>query len=192
MPIDPLQLDALVRQADPAKSDADLAAELSAPVKTPKRDRVTYTTCAATWGTANAATFAAKLAGAVAAGGAFGAVAQFVDKVLSGPGIDPASPEVPTQAAQFVAAGLATQEQVDGVFFNVSFPAGGVVAEADVAASRARIARAAAFQARYRLAADQYNATVTALDAAGNAGEAAPDETAVLAALGTKVTQQQP
>jgi hypothetical protein len=144
MPIDPNQLDALVRQADPATPDADLASQLSTPVKTPRRDRVTYTTCAATWGTVVAATFAARLQGAIAAGGAFAPVAAFVDKVLSGPGIDPASPEVPAQSAAFVAAGLATQEQVDGVFFNVTFPAGDVVQAADVTASRARVADRAA------------------------------------------------
>lgn len=133
------------RLADPkiaGLSDADAAAAMSVPVKTPRAGKiVTYTTCAAVWGTVAAAGFRQKMKAAIAAGGSFGAVADYIDTLLQGPGIDPANAEVPTQAAQFVAAGLATQDQVDGVFFDVTLPAGGPVAAADVTAARAAMAR---------------------------------------------------
>lgn len=162
-----------------ALSDAEAAALVSTPVKTPKSGMVTYTTCAAVWGTVAAATFRAKMKGAVAAGQAvgasddakaFGAIADYIDTLLAGTGIDPSNPEVPTQSAAFVAAGIATQEQVDGVFFNISLPAGDVVSEADVAAARAAIVREDAGALSYQPNVDKWNAYSAAFEAWRAAG----------------------
>lgn len=140
MPTNTIQLYALVAAADPTMSDADLAAQLSTPIITPKTGLVTYTTLGGKWGTSAAATFRAGLQQAIAAGGSFGAVAAYIDTLLSGPGIDPSDAEVPTQSDAFVAAGLATQDQVNGVFFDITYPAGDVVQASDVTAARAYLA----------------------------------------------------
>lgn len=127
---------------DPAYSglsDVEAAAALSKAVKTPKTTRITVATLGSesAWGVARAEKFTNDLELAKAAGDSRAAYAL---RVLT-TGLDPADPGAQERASNFVRAGLCSQEEVDRVFYDTSYPAGEPVAEHEVAEARAASVR---------------------------------------------------
>ncbi len=174
--------------ADPiiaALSDADAETVLSAPILTPRPDRITYTTLGAVWGPVAAATFVAGMEQAIAANNP---LAIYVDKLLSGPGFDATDPGTAPSAQKLVDAGLCTADQVTAVLNNISYRCGDVVAASDVTTARAALARSAGFSAVYQLVANQYNAAIAWLDTQRTGGGSAPAAADVLAKLGTQTS----
>jgi hypothetical protein len=159
-----------------ALSDADAATALSAPIFTPRIDRITYTTIGAVWGAVRAAGFSLTIEGARAqtANQQIQALATYADKVLGGAGFDATNPEAANSAAVFVAAGFATQVEITGLFNTTSYLCGGLVAAADVTAARAAIGTdKAAADLRGQWAA-VYNRGIMAIERATMAGQPLP------------------
>lgn len=158
--------------------DAAAAAALSTPVLTPRPGAIQYTVVGSLLGPIRAAEFRAALLAAGPLGG-------YVNAVLAGNGFDATSPQVPAVVAQLVGAALLTQDEATAVLYLTTYPAGGPVTEADVAAARAIASRAAGLADRRRLAAAQYNAAVARLDALDDGGPV-PARAEVLGWLGTE------
>jgi hypothetical protein len=165
-------------------SDAAAAAQLSAPIYTPKRDRITLTTIGGAWGLARGAAFRAWLVGASAQQTQLGYVAAAVLDLLKGPGFDAFHADVPGTIQMLVAAGGCTEAEARAALYDVSYMAGGVVTAEEVATARAAIVRATAYAAARRFVADRYNAVIATIDAAAVAGEPAPSNAELLAAMG--------
>lgn len=155
-------------------SDAAAATALSAPVLTPLATPVTAASVASVLGFAAAvqimaaldtATEAGQVTGAAASVQQFGASAALALTILGGSGLNPADPQSQAAGAAFVAAGILTQAQLNSLFYSTSYPAGDVVATADVTAARATIALQTAAAALTQQVIATYNNGVNAIQA---------------------------
>lgn len=144
-------------------SDSDVASLASVITRSPKSSIVTATTLASVWGFGPAASLLASLRAAVTLGqqpGAssqvqqFGAGCDLTLGVLLGPGLQPSDPQAQGAAAQFIAAGIVTQDQIDQVFYTLSYPVvDGPLTTSQVTQYRAQIVFIAGYSA-LKLAAD--------------------------------------
>lgn len=139
--LDTASLDIAVAAPDNAGlSDADFLAKINTLNQVPKTTKMTIVTLASSltgWGRARANAFWDWLEVAQAAGNKDARLALVA---LGSSGIDPSDPESLQAAAEFVAAGGCTQEEVNKVFYDSSYPCGDIVQAADLTASRSRVA----------------------------------------------------
>jgi hypothetical protein len=186
----------LAQPAIAALSDADAAAAANVPVLTPKTTTVTATTVASVLGFTTAVQINAALNAAVAAGQAtgatisqqqFAAAANYALTVLGGAGLTPSDPQSQAAAAQFVAAGILTQAQLNLLFYNSTLPCGATVATSDVTMSRALTA-AKALRAQVGSAAAAAFGLIAAYEAAIKAGTTPVPTIPTIAALSTAIT----
>jgi hypothetical protein len=186
----------LAQPAIAALSDTDAASAANVPMLTPKTTTVTATTVASVLGFTSAVQINAALNAAVAAGqtgGAtasqqqFAAAANYALTVLGGAGLTPSDPQSQAAAAQFVAAGILTQAQLNLLFYNSTLPCGTTVATSDVTASRA-LSAAKVLRAQVGSASAAAFSLIAAYESAIKAGTAPPPTIPTIATLTTVIT----
>jgi hypothetical protein len=138
------------------------------PILTPKSDPITYNTLSDVWGFARFKQFLGALQTWAGQSADNAITVASLDKVFT-KGIDAANPDVATVGAELITAGLATQTEFNGVFFNQKYLAGSATVTADITAARAAIA----FDTQKQALADQgaalWNAWIDQVTAAKDA-----------------------
>jgi hypothetical protein len=190
---------------NPGKTDAEVAALYPDAAKSPRVDKVTYTTLGSLWGVARAAAVRARLRailadpsqlapGNPAAAAALAEIVDYVHGVLEGTGLDPQYGETAAYLGQFATLGVITADEADAVRWvipdapsvkTVAAERAAKTADALIAASRA--AEQAAVDAATQPIADRHAAYVTAVEAWRDAGGAGtpPDLATFRAGEGT-------
>lgn len=166
------------------KTAQEAAAQLSAPIKTPKAAPVTLKTLGGTWGLGRAAEFRMWLMVAGQQPTQLGAIAGTILDLLTGPGFGAEHPDVPNAVAALVAASGCSADEADAVLYDITYPAGETVTATQVGEARAEAARRAGLLAARQFAAGRYNAAIAAIEEREADNDEAPTQAELAAILG--------